>query len=499
MQIDMKYNIRLICLFAVLGSLLSCNRWLDITPEDTITEKQLFQDAGGYHSAINGLYQSMSSASLYGENLTWGFLSALSQNYDNASNNNSMRFSHTEKYEYGSDEVKAFGEDIWQAAFNVIANSNNILKHLESADMSIFPLYEKGEVDMIAGEAIAIRALLHFDLLRLFSVSPAVDMDAKAIPYVETFPEYFSERLTNRQVLDKIITDLHKSGELLAKYDTTTTGLLMMSSTGNRLRMDNSNGGLFFNSRGTRLNYFSVLALLSRVYLYQGNNEKAFEYAKKIEKYIRNADNWFFYTKRGFSAQDSEEFRPHKLIDELLVAFYEDELTNKYIAKAVSSDSPYKLKNLSWVFKDADDYRYVKLVHTITPEVKISLKYLRRSEAGSDIIKIENRLIPIMRISEIHLILAECLAKKGNIPEAVAYLKKLRTARGCIANALDSSMSENDFYAALDAEIIRENIAEGQYFFYCKRINAATINNGGVYVPMEGKYTLEIPNSQTTF
>lgn len=263
--------------------------------------------------------------------------------------------------------------------------------------------------------------------------------------------------------------------------------------------MNNSYGGLFFNSRGSRINYFSVLALLSRVYLYQGNNEKAFEYAKKVEKYIKDTDTWYFYTKRGFSAQDSEESRPHKLIDELLVAFYDDELTNKYIVNTVSSDSPYKLKNLSWVFKDADDYRYVKLVHSVAPEVKISLKYLRRSEAGSDIIKIENSLIPIMRISEIHLILAECLAKKGNIPEAVAYLKKLRTARGCIANVLNSSMSENDFYAALDAEIIRENIAEGQYFFYCKRINAATINNNGVYVPMEGKYTLEIPNSQTTF
>lgn len=501
MRIDMKYIIRLICLFAVLGSLLSCNRWLDITPEDTTTEDQLFKDAGGYHSAINGLYQTLSSPSLYGENLTWGFLSALSQNYNNKPKDsdyvNALRFSYTENYEYASDEVRAFGEDIWQTAFNVIANANNILKHLESADLSIFTLSDKGEVDMIAGEAIAIRALLHFDLLRLFSVSPAVDMEAKAIPYVETFPAYFSDRLTNRQVLDKIIADLHKSEEHLAKCDT-LNGVTMMLSTGNRFNLNSGGGGIFFNSRGARMNYFSVLALLSRVYLYQGNNEKAFEYAKKTEKYIRDADNWYFYTKRGFSAQDSEEFRPHKLIDELLIAFYDDELPNKYKDNVITVyANPYKLKNLSGIFKDADDYRLVKLMHSINPEITVSLKYLRRSEAGGVLIRIENRLIPIMRISEIHLILAECLAKQGKVPEAVAYLKKLRTARGCLTNVLDPAMSEKDFYKALDAEVMRENIAEGQYFFYCKRINAPSINNDGVYVPMEGKYTLEIPDSQT--
>ena len=47
-------------------------------------------------------------------------------------------------------------------------------------------------------------------------------------------------------------------------------------------------------------------------------------------------------------------------------------------------------------------------------------------------------------------------------------------------------------------EIKRENIAEGQYFFYCKKIDAATINNNGVFVNMSGKYTMNIPDSETS-
>ena len=65
-----------------------------------------------------------------------------------------------------------------------------------------------------------------------------------------------------------------------------------------------------------------------------------------------------------------------------------------------------------------------------------------------------------------------------------------------MTTTIDTAISAAEFKAALDKEIWRENVAEGQYFFYCKRINAPSINNDGVFVPMEGKYTMEIPDSE---
>lgn len=477
-------------------SAVSCN-WLDIIPEDTTTEEQQFSDAGGYHSAINGLYQTMASPSLYGKNLTWGFVSALSQYYDNAVADNSKAFSYTEKYDYASDEVRSYGEEIWQTAYNVIANANNILRHLETADPAIFPEYDKHEVDVIRGESLAVRALMHFDLLRLFAVAPAVDAKAKAIPYVESYPSLFNERKTVSEVIAKVEKDLDEAASLLAENDTTTSlSAPYLYNTSSRYLVSNSSRDYFFTARGVRLNYVAVKALQARVAAYAGNLVKAASIADGIiSKYVEG-DEWYSYTT-GFSASDQESSRPHKLIDELLISFYRENLATEY-KSAANKDldyNSYALKNVAGIFADNDDYRKVKLLSNLSTSTTVSLKYFERS-GGSSIINTENRLLPVMRLSELYLLKAEYLASQNKIPEAVAILNDLRIKRGCMTTTIDPGISAAEFKAALDKEIWRENVAEGQYFFYCKRINAPSINNDGVFVPMEGKYTMEIPDSE---
>lgn len=76
----MKYGkIYLFILAVVLFS--SCNDWLTVTPQNKTQEDDLFKTGDGYRVALNGLYQQMSENSLYGQELTWGFMSVLSQNY----------------------------------------------------------------------------------------------------------------------------------------------------------------------------------------------------------------------------------------------------------------------------------------------------------------------------------------------------------------------------------------------------------------------------------
>lgn len=491
----MKYKIMIVFALAVL---CSCNRWLDITPEDTTTEKQLFSDAGGYHSAINGLYQTLSSSALYGENLTWGYLSALSQYYNNTSANNSKKFSYTEQYDYASSEVKAFGEEIWQTGYNVVANANNILRHLESADPGIFPDRESGEMDMIRGEALAVRALVQFDILRLFAVAPSVDPGAKAIPYVKEYPALFSERKTVKEVLDCVKEDLSEAAELLAVVDTLNLSY-NISSTSNRYSAVNSSLNYFFTARGVRMNYVGTMALLARVYAYEGSLDKAYAVAKKIDdKYISIIDAPYKYTS-GFSDSDTEANRPHKLMDELLISFYYENLATNYTS-AVSKTmdyNAYALKNISGIFADNDDYRQRKLISSLNLDIKVSMKYLERS-GNSSLVSAENKVLPVMRLSELHLIMAEYLAESGKLKEAAAMLNRLRIARGCMGNPVAEDVSYSEFMNILGLEVCRENVAEGQYFFWCKRRNLPVINNNGVYVQMDGKYTMLIPDSETS-
>lgn len=477
----------------------SCGKWLDIIPEDTTTEEQQFSDAGGYHSALNGIYQTISGNSLYGRNLTWGFLSALSQYYDNKSASNSLRFSYTEKYDYASDEVRGYGTEIWESAYNVIANCNNLIQHVDNTDPSVFPDYDYGEADIIKGEAIAVRALLHFDLLRLFAESPAANPEAKGIPYVKKFPQLFNSRLSAKEVLDNVISDLKEASELLSASDSVSGYLEKnISSISYRYSSSNSERNYFFSARGVRMNYIAVNSLLARVYAYSGNMEAAYERAAFITDTFVEKNKWYRYDN-DFRDSDLENKRSHKLLRELLVSFYQENLVDSYNRSAnFQDDNSYKLKNLRGIFADADDFRVTKLIHNVTSDIKISLKYLERAD-NPDMVKAENGVLPVMRLSELDLIKAEYLSsQEGKMAEAVKILNNLRVKRGCTGNTIPETISKEDFDKALGLEVWRENVAEGQYFFYCKRLNLPSINNDGVTVPMAGKYTMLIPESETT-
>ena len=64
------------CLLLPLGG---CSNWLDVIPEDSVDEKDLFSTGEGYRNALNGVYRQMSQTSMYGQQMSWGFIDVLGQ------------------------------------------------------------------------------------------------------------------------------------------------------------------------------------------------------------------------------------------------------------------------------------------------------------------------------------------------------------------------------------------------------------------------------------
>ena len=59
------------CLLLPLGG---CSNRLDVIPEDSVDEKDLFSTGEGYRNALNGVYRQMSQTSMYGQQMSWGFI-----------------------------------------------------------------------------------------------------------------------------------------------------------------------------------------------------------------------------------------------------------------------------------------------------------------------------------------------------------------------------------------------------------------------------------------
>jgi hypothetical protein len=126
--------------------------------------------------------------------------------------------------------------DLWSNAYVAILRANNIIQNIGHLASGAFK-------DNIEGEALAVRALAHFDLLRLYAKSytsaSATDL---GVPYVtSTDPTQLPARTPDKTAYDKVVADFVQAQSLIG--------------------LDNGVG---------RMNKAAVEGLMSRVYLYRG-------------------------------------------------------------------------------------------------------------------------------------------------------------------------------------------------------------------------------------
>ena len=77
-----------LCVASLTLGATSCNDFLDVQPKGELPEDVQFKRSQGFYDAMYGVYGTMASSKLYGENLSYGFLDKLGQlfGYLNTSN-----------------------------------------------------------------------------------------------------------------------------------------------------------------------------------------------------------------------------------------------------------------------------------------------------------------------------------------------------------------------------------------------------------------------------
>ena len=228
--------------FSLLVLFTSCSDWLDVTPKDIVDEEDLLKSHLGYRNALNGVYKQMGEIGMYGKELTWGFVDVLANPYYLGSSyiGQYHAYNKVANYKYADTDVKSYIESIWTLTYNSIANCNNIIGTIEDADSMMFPM-GNAEKNLIMGEAYGLRALLHFDMLRLFAPAPVMDNNKLYIPYFDRFPSYGENNLTVTEVLNRVVADLIKARDLVASYDTLSDeNVLRLTVNGGNYKAANS-------------------------------------------------------------------------------------------------------------------------------------------------------------------------------------------------------------------------------------------------------------------
>lgn len=464
---------------ALLGSLSSCNKYLDVKPEGFVSEEDAYKDITAVNARLNSIYTNMTNNSLYGERMTMSVVEALGQRFALGSRNELYQLS---QYNYDVKESQQATEAIWTKGYSTIFNINEFIeglqKHYQRAGLS------EESKDIYKGEALAARAYIHFDLLRLFGPIYAVDSTKIAIAYNKNTQSAIKEWLPAKQIMTEIVADLDSAEQLLAKDPIITNGVMATTELG---------ANNFMRRRNYRLNYYAVKALQARVQLYRKNNTEALAAAKTV---IAAADYFPWTTPQNALSEKENPDRVYST--EIIFGIQNSQLYANYdrlYSPALDINTilnTNEARLISWYESNANDYRYA--AQWIRPSngsktYPTCIKY-------ADIIdkaRTYRFTIPLIKLSEVYLIAAEA---ETNTSAAFNYLNKVRNQRG-----LTNLPSNAVLATELQKEYRKEFFGEGQVFFCYKRLNLTSIPSGtsgtANRTMNSNTYVVPLPNSET--
>jgi len=474
----------LCCLF-----IISCNDYLDVQPEDEYLEEDVFSSEAGLNTALNGIYSNMTSSNTYGSNLTLSVVDVLAQRYNVVGG--SHVYDSYGKYSYEDASVKNTFDLIWTNLYSNILSINNFIAGLDTYDGVISTEKE----NILKGEAIALRAMHHLDLLRLYGPIYSIDATKVAIPYNTEATATLSPLISAEEVVANILEDLETAEQLLENDPVREYGKISVYQE--ESEATDYNGSDFYRFRNLRVNYYAVKALQARTNLYAGNNEAALAAAKIV---IDEASVWFPWTT--YSEIISAGANPDRTFSsEVLFAIQNNNLYNRQEALFSSSLNDYTILapqesrlNVDVFENNQNDYRYNSTWILPTTGDKAYKTFFKFADVGSNQKDFRYRQ-PLIRISEMYYIAAET---ETDATAAVGYLNTVRYNRG---------LTDLDASANLQDEILKEYkkefYGEGQLFFYYKRNNFSSIPNGSLEsgdVTMDATtYVLPLPESETDY
>lgn len=435
----MKY---IIILFAGL-TLLSCNKFLDVEPKDSVTDEQTIIDQTSAVTALRGTYRRLAADNYYGNLFqTFGYLPGDNIQWTGSQSVIQQFITHNISADNGNLQ------SVWSAIYATINAANHVITKVPLVDDATFTPAARNQ---IIGEAYFIRALSYFDLARTWGNVPVT-----LTPTLSASDKSGIKNSTQAQVYAQVLNDLNSADSLLVVPT---------------------------SQNPVRANRETVWALKARFYLYQHDWAQAEAYATKVL-----ADVQFYALQKPYSAfflPASTVATKESVFEISFSATYPNTHRNSW-------QPPANGGTRQWAPNDA----FIALVNdpavggnrnALVAKTSAGLWYgnlYYRSPATDPAY--------VIRIAEVYLIRAEALAQQGKLPEALTDLDIIRSRAGLLAS---TAVTQDDILLAIENERRIEFALEPQRWFDLVRTGRAAAVLG---ITNPNKYLFPIPANEIT-
>lgn len=462
----MKYIYTSLTLALALFLFAGCgDAWLDdMSPSTSVETPESLNTDTEVDYALNGIYTVLRDYHYYGARYTYyGDVTG----EDMQARGNTKRVAKYYLFQLtGATTPSSF----WSYPYLAIRNANNIITYAND-----LPENEVSDaLKHYKGEALTIRALSHFDLVKVYGTTYTKDNGASlGVPIVTEHLDKDARpaRSTVAEVYTQVIKDLEDAANLL---DTKKNDI--------------------------RLNWYGNQLLLARAYLYMGNDEKAYKVSTNLIAKANTDRSYGLVDNDNFPEMWQDDSSPEYLF--MLKNNAEEVSSSKEFIGNLASRKGYDDLSLSSDYinlldEDPDDVRH-KIVEKYKPADYrwYTMKYRSPDYKYSN--------IPVLRLAEAYLIAAESAVKLNDKTNAAKYLNSIVQR----ANP-DKEVEVDD--VTIDRVLIerrKELVGEGHRLFDAMRNNQTierkgASHNSDLLLPETMKYDwnyfktiLAIPQSE---
>lgn len=207
----MNKLLSIILIVALLGLFTGCDKYLDLNPSQSVNEKIALTTDENVKGVLQGAYSQFALSGIYGGNLL--------RNSELLGGNGEIRWvgTYIDPRQVFSKTMLTTNSEVevqWRDSYEVINTVNNILAALDVVNAA--------DRDKVEGEALFLRSLMYFDLVRFFAdqYKFGVANDQYGVPLVLTptklpIESNFVERNTVDEVYNQVIADLLTATSIL--------------------------------------------------------------------------------------------------------------------------------------------------------------------------------------------------------------------------------------------------------------------------------------------
>lgn len=435
----MKYIFRILLASLIIISISSCDDFLSYDPSGAIEDTEVFKTAKDVENALNGAYNTLGSYRFYGRNVVaLGDIAA-----DNMwMTGSSGHFDQVYKYTINDDTEDLL--DMWSRGYYLLDRCTRLIiagNEIYATDISDS---DKASIHKSISQAYALKALTHFTLVNIFGLTYSdANRNTLGVVIVDENPiDAFAEvnRATVGEVYEQILKEINLAKQNIGLTDKSV---------------------FYFNET-------SLAALEARVKLYMKDYQGAIDAAQRaIDKrdgsLVMNAEN---YVNMWFDIAPTTEdiFTIGKTADDNLSANALNTLYGSYNGKATSG--------LVKLFGEND--MRLGLFGDGTGEQIRGLKFdgLSTSRATSN--------IPVLRLPEMYLIIAEAKAQLGQ-SDAVDYAFEIAKRNPDLEKS-DIPTGKDALLKFISVERRRELFQEGHRWFDLRRTGEIMTRDGGSFM-----------------